>query len=123
MRVLLDTHVLLWWLENSEHLNTRHRAVIEATETDPWVSAASVWEMSIKTRKGLLSIDGDLIGSIRSSHPSILPIIESHSWAADLLPLHHADPFDRMLVAQGQIEGFVIATVDPVFELYDVPTI
>jgi PIN domain nuclease of toxin-antitoxin system len=97
--------------------------VIEASETDPWVSAASVWEMSIKTRKGLLSIDGDLIGSLRSSHLSILPITDDHGWAAGLLPLHHADPFDRMLIAQGQIEDMVIATVDPAFQPYDVSTI
>lgn len=123
MRILLDTHVLLWWLEDSKRLSIRHRALIEATETAPSVSAASIWEMSIKTRKGLLSIDGDLIGSIRSSHLSILPITESHGWAAGLLPLHHADPFDRMLVAQGQLEDMVIATVDTAFDLYDVATI
>jgi len=123
VRILLDTHVLLWWLEDSERLSSRHRAVIGATETDPWVSAASVWEISIKTRKGLLAIDGDLVGSIRSSHLSILPITDGHGWAAGLLPLHHADPFDRMLVAQGQVEDMVIATVDPAFHPYDVSTI
>jgi PIN domain nuclease of toxin-antitoxin system len=123
MRTLLDTHVLLWWLDDNERLSSRHRAVIEATETDPWVSAASIWEMSIKAKRGLLEIDGDLVGSIRASHLSILPINESHGWAAGLLPQHHSDPFDRMLVAQGQIEGMIIATVDKVFDLYDVATI
>ncbi len=123
MRALLDTHVLLWWLGDSEQLSSRHRALIEATDTDPWVSAASIWEMSIKTKKGLIEVDGDLVGSIQVSHLSILPITESHAWAAGLLPQHHADPFDRMLVAQAQMENMVIATVDKVFALYDVATI
>lgn len=123
MRTLLDTHVLIWWLDDSERLSSRHRAVIEATETDPWVSAVSIWEMSIKASKGLLEIDGDLVGSIRASHLSILPITDSHGWAAGLLPQYHADPFDRMLVAQGQLENMVIATEDKVFGLYDVATI
>lgn len=123
MRTLLDTHVLLWWLDDSEQLSSRHRALIEATETDPWVSAASIWEMSLKTKKGLLEVDGDLVGSIQASHLSILPINERHAWGAELLPQHHLDPFDRMLVAQGQIENMVIATVDKVFALYDVATI
>ncbi len=78
---------------------------------------------SIKTRRGLLEIDGDLENSIRASHFSILTITDSHGWAAGLLPQHHADPFDRMLVAQGQIESMVIATIDKVFDLYDVATI
>ncbi len=115
MRILLDTRVLLWWLDDSEQLSGRHRAMIEATETDPWVSAASIWEMSIKTKKGLLEVNGDLVGSIQASHLSILPITERHAWAVGLLPQHHADPFDRMLVAQGQMENMVIATVDKVF--------
>lgn len=123
MRTLLDTHVLLWWLDDNAQLSTRHRAVIEATETDPWVSAASIWEMSSKAKKGLLEIDGDLVGSIQASHLSILSITESHAWAAGLLPQHHSDPVDRMLVAQGQIEDMVIVTVDKVFALYDVATI
>jgi len=123
MRVLLDTHVLLWWLDDNERLGSRHRSLIEAAETDPWVSAASVWEMSIKAGKGLLEIKGDLLGSIIESHLSILPISDHHAWAAGRLPHHHADPFDRMLIAQGQTDDLVIATVDPVFGLYDVSTI
>jgi PIN domain nuclease of toxin-antitoxin system len=86
MRILLDTHVLLWWLDDSEQLGSRHRALIEATETDPWVSAASIWEVSIKTKEGLLEVDGDLVGSIHASHLSILPITESHAWAAGSCP-------------------------------------
>jgi PIN domain nuclease of toxin-antitoxin system len=123
MRLLLDTHVLLWWLDRSDRLNARHQALIEAGETEPWVSAASIWELSIKMSKGRLSIDGDLLGSIKASNLSLLDVNENHAWAAGGLPPHHADPFDRMLVAQGQIESMTIATVDPVFSLYDVPTI
>ncbi len=79
--------------------------------------------MSIKTQRGLLDVDGDLVGSIQASHLSILPITERHAWAAGLLPQHHADPFDRMLVAQAQTENMVVATVDKVFAIYDVATI
>ncbi len=123
MRLLLDTHVLLWWLERSDRLDARHQALIEAGESEPWVSAASIWELSIKISKGRLSIDGDLLESIKASHLSLLEVNENHAWAAGALPPHHRDPFDRMQVAQAQIEGLTIATVDPVFSMYDVATI
>ncbi len=123
MRVLLDTHVVLWWLDDNESLSARHRALIEASETEPWVSASSIWEMSIKASKGLLAVDGDILEAIRSSQMPVLPIDGRHAWAAGLLPKHHADPFDRMLIAQGQLEGMAIATVDPAFGLYDVATV
>ena len=110
-------------MDENVRLSHRHRSLIAAAETDPWVSTASLWEMSIKANKGLLSIDGDLVGSIRESRLSILEISGGHAWRAGTLPDHHADPFDRMLVAQGQLDDFVIATVDPVFQLYDVATI
>lgn len=123
MRILLDTHVVLWWLDDNDSLSPRHRALIEASETEPWVSASSIWEMSIKANKGLLAVDGDILEAIRLSQMSVLPIDGRHAWAARLLPKHHADPFDRMLIAQGQLEGMAIATTDPAFGLYDVATV
>ncbi len=93
---LLDTHVIPWWLADSEH-----RALIEATETDPCGLAGPRSGRCRSRRKRVCSVDGDLVGSIQVSHSSILPITEGHVWAVELLPQHDADPFDRILVAQG----------------------
>jgi PIN domain nuclease of toxin-antitoxin system len=85
------------------------------------VSAASVWEISIKHRIGKLRPPvEDVVGDLRLRFGS-LPIAPEHAWAAGALPLHHRDPFDRILVAQAQLEGLTIVTRDPHFAAYDVP--
>lgn len=123
MRILLDTHVLLWWLGASSRLSKRHAGLIESDTTEVLVSAATAWEIGIKKAIGKLTSPDDLPGALEASLIEPLEVTVEHGWAVEYLPNHHGDPFDRLLVAQAQIEGLTIATVDPVFSLYDVPTI
>lgn len=123
MKLLLDTHVLLWWLDDDPRLTPGARAAIGDPATDVLYSAASVWEMAIKMAAGRLEIRGDLTSALASTGFEALPIGVEHAVAAGALPPHHQDPFDRMLVAQALIEGLVIATRDPSIARYDVETI
>src|SRR5580704_2580165 len=104
MNLLIDTHVLIWWSANSRRLGRGARELIAAPENSVWVSAASIWEISIKTSIGRLEISGILNGRIPEDLERhgfrTLPIMVQHALAVRELPLHHRDPFDRMLIAQ-----------------------
>lgn len=119
MNLLLDTHTLLWWLAG-DGLS----ADVVATIADPdhvvAVSAASVWEISIKRRLGKLDAPPDVVDAIGASRFEPLDITSAHADAAGALPPHHRDPFDRMLVAQARAEGLTIVTRDPAISVYDV---
>ncbi len=119
MRLLLDTHVLLWWL-SAQRLRPKARAAIAAADSDVCVSAATVWEMSIKAALGKLAAPDDLSDQIVHHGFDILPIGLAHALAVRSLPPHHADPFDRMLVAQAQIEDLTLVTRDANISRYDV---
>jgi PIN domain nuclease of toxin-antitoxin system len=119
MSLLLDTHALLWWL-GGESLDPAASEAIAAPETLVVVSAASVWEAAIKARLGKLQVPESLASVVRSEGFEPLPITLAHAERAGGLPLHHRDPFDRMLVAQAQIEGLTIVTRDGTFDAYDV---
>ncbi len=88
-----------------------------------YVSAASAWEMSIKRAKGRLDSPSDVLDAIAANGFTELPITVSHTRSLDGLPPHHADPFDRILIAQAQLEGLTIVTRDPTFAAYDVPVL
>ncbi len=118
MNLLLDTHVVLWWLAGSEIGSTASTAIADP-ENVVLVSAASIWEMSIKSASGKLTVDGDILGSVAAEFDS-LDISFEHALAAGALPLHHRDPFDRMLISQAVVEELTVVTRDPAFELYDV---
>ncbi len=121
MRILLDTHALLWWLEDHPALSRAAYAAIADRETTVAVSAASVWEISTKQKLGRLRIPvDDVVGSLAANRLDGLPITPEHAWAAGQLPLRHRDPFDRMLVAQAQLEGLTIVTRDPEIARYQV---
>ena len=121
-RLLLDTHAYLWWLTDDPSLGTNARAAIADPATIVYVSAASIWEISIKARLGRIEVfDTDLVAEISASDFSELPVVARHAERAGQLPPHHADPFDRMLVAQAQLEGLVCVTRDPFFEAYGIP--
>ena len=110
-RLLLDTQVFLWWRSDSRKLNaTAKRAIAEADVV--FVSAASAWEAAIKIALGRLRIPDTLEAGVLESGFEKLAIGFSHAEAAARLPAHHADPFDRMLVAQAQIEGLTLVTHD-----------
>ena len=123
MRVLLDTHVLLWWLIDSERLSARARGIfIDGSEL--FWSAASSWEVAIKSRLGRLILPAPprkLIPKVlRDQSIRPLEISQAHALATADLPDHHRDPFDRLLIAQARLEKLGIATADPVFSKYRV---
>ena len=120
MRLLLDSHALLWSLEAPEQLRPEARDAIRDPSNEVFVSAASVWELAIKQANGRLEISGDLVATIEASRFEPLPITQQHSLAAGTLPPHHRDPFDRMLIAQAAIEGLTIVTRYTRFEQYGV---
>ena len=120
MRVLLDTHILLWWLGDDSHLPAQAAATISDPYTDVVVSAASAWEISIKQAAGRLSAPDDLPAALAANDFGTLAITTAHAIVAGRLPPHHPDPFDRMLIAQAQIEGFTLVTIDDRFSDYEV---
>jgi len=119
--LLLDTHALIWWLEGGDELTETSRKAIGSSRSEVVVSAASVWEASIKRAKGRLQAPPDLSRWVHGEGFAELPVGFEHAELAGALPLHHADPFDRLLVAQARIEGLTIVTRDRAFEAYGVP--
>ena len=120
MKLLLDTHVFLWWRLDSRRLNRAARETI-ATAEIVWVSAASAWEIAIKRTLGRLELDEPFASMVDDSDFSALDVTFAHAQRAGILPPHHADPFDRMLVAQALVEGATLITHDRQLQPYDVP--
>ena len=119
-RILIDTHVLLWWLNGSSQLGKRTIAMLCDEANKIFVSAASCWEISIKQQKGLLHFPRDIDAIIDSTGFIELPITIFHGQQAGRLPDHHKDPFDRMLIAQAQSEGLDLMTCDSAFPAYGI---
>ncbi len=122
-RILLDTHVLLWWLSNDPRLGTNARGYIRDPANKVYVSAATNWEISIKRSLGKLTAPDNFDGIIAEKGFTKLSITHFHGDQAGALPPHHNDPFDRMLIAQAQSEGLEIITKDGFFPLYAVKLI
>ena len=120
MRLLLDAHVLLWWLSSSPRLSKNARNAIEEC-TVTCVSAATVWEIAIKAAAGKLEFRGDIEEQLALNNFHPLPITVIHALLAAKLPRHHGDPFDRMLVAQASFESLTLVTADPQLAAYGVP--
>ena len=127
MRVLLDTHVLLWWLFDDLGLSASARALIADPGNAVLVSSASAWEIAIKHRLGKLPEAKEAVENLprllREARIESLPITVEHALAAGALPGPHRDPFDRMLIAQSRIENLPVVTADPVFAQYSVPVL
>lgn len=119
---LIDTHILLWDMTGSERLQTHHQDILNG-ETELFISIASIWEIAIKVSIRKLPMPDDLLEQINSSDISILSISPEHALAVTHLPHHHRDPFDRMLVAQAQMENLTIMTMDKNIRLYDVEVV
>ena len=119
MKLLLDTHALIWWAED-QPMDTAARTAIGSADSTRFLSAVSVWEAEIKVAIGKLKIHFDPATDPLDRGFEPLPITSAHAAAAARLPRHHGDPFDRMLVAQAQLEGLTIVTRDPVFDNYAV---
>lgn len=121
-RLLLDTHVWLWWKAGDRRLGSQARAAI-ATAGDVWFSAASAWEIAIKTAAGKLTppVASNLVREIARDGFQPLSITLAHAEELRSLPSLHRDPFDRMLVAQARVEGLTLVTADVRMVAYDVP--
>lgn len=118
-RLLLDTHVFLWWRGFPEKLHEEVRTAIAEAEI-VFVSAASAWEAAIKASLGRLEIPASIEQGVVESGFEKLPITFTHAERTARLPLHHRDPFDRLLVAQAQAEGLRLVTHDRALEPYEV---
>jgi PIN domain nuclease of toxin-antitoxin system len=122
VKLLLDTHALIWILSDDPRLTAEAREAISDPETFVAVSPASAWEIEIKRALGKLDAPNDLLQQVADARFVPLSITLEHAITAGALPPHHRDPFDRMLIAQALLEGLTIATRDPRFEPYAVTT-
>ncbi len=124
MTLLLDTHVFLWWLDDSPRLGLKSRAAIADPDNTVWVSAATAWEIAIKTGLGRLEMseppEDILPREIERGGFRALAISVEHALRVRRLPPHHRDPFDRLLIAQASAEGLRLVTADRAFARYDV---
>lgn len=122
MRLLLDTSILIWAAADSPALPAYARKALADPRCELYISVASVWEIAIKVSLGKLVFPVDRMSSVLNDTGCIvLPISADHAIGAAALPKHHSDPFDRMLVAQAQLEGLVLLTADSLIPRYDVP--
>ncbi len=127
MKLLLDTHAFIWWNNEPEKLSPQARAACEDRNNILLLSVASVWEMQIKLQLGKLKLEVPLRTLVESQQRTndlqILPVVNEHVFALDTLPLHHKDPFDRMLIAQSNVEELFVVTKDEIFSSYPVKLI
>jgi PIN domain nuclease of toxin-antitoxin system len=121
-RLLVDSHVLLWHVVDDPRL-TPEPTAIEAVDAEVLVSTASLWEIAIKTALGKLDAPDDLPARVEALGFYLLPVSAEHAWQVRRLPHHHGDPFDRLLIAQAQIERLTIVTPDALFDAYDVTVV
>lgn len=127
MAYLLDTHIFLWWIADDPRLPPSLRDLLADPGNTLFFSAASAWEMAIKAQIGKLEVEGDpatfLAKHLQANAMNTMPVQISHAVQVFNLPLHHRDPFDRLLIAQSQVEGLPILSTDPLIRLYDVEVV
>jgi PIN domain nuclease of toxin-antitoxin system len=120
MKLLLDSHAFLWWLNDDEQLGPSARRAIESVDNLVYVSAATAWEIALERASGKLEAPGDIREWIEQSAFGNLPIEVEHAVASAELPRRHRDPFDRLLVAQARIEDMTLVTRDEEIREYEV---
>ncbi|HLG19104.1 MAG TPA: type II toxin-antitoxin system VapC family toxin [Bdellovibrionota bacterium] len=123
MNLLLDTHVLLWWLNDDPQLSARARELIGNSKNISAVSAATIWEIWIKERLKKIQLPRNFREVLEAQSFQDLPITSEHAHAMHFLPPHHRDPFDRMLIVQSQVEGLTLVTHDARIQQYDVEAV
>jgi len=127
MSYLLDTHTFMWWVLDNPKLNKETRTLMSETDAGLFLSAASAWEMVIKAQVGKLILPEPVIDFIRKqlvlNDIASLDITTEHALKVFSLPLHHKDPFDRMLIAQAIVEDLTIITNDELIRQYDVQVV
>ena len=119
-RLLLDSHVFLWWLVDAPNLGNQTKGIISDPRNEVYISAATTWEISIKVALGKLTAPTDVSSIIEQEQFIELPISAYHGDQAGQLPPIHRDPFDRMLIAQAQAEGLILVTHDNAIKNYTV---
>ena len=126
MKALLDTHAFLWSITGDNKLSTRARQTF-AGPSDLWLSVASIWEIIIKVKAGRLPLPSPsgpyLVQKLADNRIEVLQISLDHMLTIESLPLHHRDPFDRILIAQSLTEHLPLVTADPVFDRYPIELI
>lgn len=127
MKLLLDTHAFIWWDSEPSRLSPRALALCQGKENVLILSVVTAWEMQIKSRLGKLKLNMPLASLLAdqqlTNKVEVLPVTLAHVLALDSSPMHHHDPFDRLLIAQAQVEGAVLMSKDTVFARYAVQTI
>ncbi|MBN3925542.1 type II toxin-antitoxin system VapC family toxin [Nostoc sp. NMS4] len=124
MKVLLDTHIFIWWDSEPEKLSPNILSLLQRTDTKLYVSVVSLWEIQIKSQLGKLTLSQsleDIYYSQNKNGISFLSVIPAYVLNLNTLPLHHKDPFDRMLISQALVEGLRLISIDQIFKFYDVP--
>ncbi len=124
MKLLLDTHIFIWWADQPEKLSPAALSTLEDEANELLLSVASVWEMQIKIQLGKLKLSLPLKELVKNQQEindlMVSPVALTHVLALDALPVHHKDPFDRLLIAQSIAEGLTIVTADSQFSTYSV---
>lgn len=121
MRLLLDTHLVLWWMNGeASRISKTALAALGSDGIDPIVSAVTVWEIAIKRGLGKLEGPADLLPQLEGAGVELLPVGARHADLVGSLPPHHRDPFDRLLVAQAMLEGVALVSDDAALRRYDI---
>ncbi|MBC2717495.1 MAG: type II toxin-antitoxin system VapC family toxin [Desulfobacteraceae bacterium] len=123
MNLFLDTNILLWWLDNSPKLSQAGLSAIADPDNLIILSAVVIWEMRIKQALGKLKIPSNFFHVIKDQGFEFLSITADHAYAVGELPMHHRDPFDRMIIAQAKLENLHVVTHDIMFQKYDIPVL
>jgi PIN domain nuclease of toxin-antitoxin system len=127
MKALLDTHTFLWWITDDPKLSLRVRGIMSDGENEIFISAVTGWEIAIKTQIGRLKLPDEpqrfILEQLKINGMKSLPIEMRHALHISTLPIHHQDPFDRMLIAQAQLEELPVLSSDPEFGKYEVTII
>jgi PIN domain nuclease of toxin-antitoxin system len=127
MSLLLDTHAFLWWDESPKKLSKSAFAAIEDDANEIYLSQISIWEIQIKMQLGKLTLRSELKDIVaqetQDNGIKLLSLNTAHIYHLDSLPAHHKDPFDRLLIAQANHEGFIMLTDDPIIRKYPIKTL
>ncbi|MBY0317420.1 MAG: type II toxin-antitoxin system VapC family toxin [Reyranella sp.] len=121
MKLLIDSNALIWAVSRPSELTATARQALQDPDNDRFVSIAAMWEIAIKISVGKLSLPDSVPAALAIIGADPLPIVAQHVVRVQALPLHHRDPFDRMMIAQAIEEGLTIVTRDRVFRAYGVP--
>jgi PIN domain nuclease of toxin-antitoxin system len=124
LRLLLDTHLVLWWMSGeASRVSRKALAALGSPGMEPVVSAVTIWEIAIKRALGKLDSPGDLLAQLEGAGVELLAVTARHADLVASLPFHHRDPFDRLLVAQATLEGLPLVSDDVALRRYDIEVV